>query len=281
MSAKVSEMEKMPTSSKGYLVKTAKKLLSKIIEFNPEEEIKLLCKFGAYLDYKELSGKGRGKVEKQILNLGKEWETQGEGEKSNLCKTEEPGCLCGETPPAPDSDGKMNKRLKKNVIRKQKNQLNCIQRDSWKKQNVFLPWAFIVKKINKVVLGTAVVNDNQESFSEENIILMSCIFIILTSYNNLSRLPSSEQSFAAVKSDHNVLNHRGSSRFRTPCKQEVLDSTANCSRRGVIARFKKNRKLHKEVSVGCLLVANATEVNNHTGSTELLLSYSPAALDST
>ncbi|XP_068801227.1 uncharacterized protein [Struthio camelus] len=181
-SAKVSEMEKMPTSSKGYLVKTAKKLLSKIIEFNPEEEIKLLCKFGAYLDYKELSGKGRGKVEKQILNLGKEWETQGEGEKSNLCKTEEPGCLCGETPPAPDSDGKMNKRLKKNVIRKQKNQLNCIQRDSWKKQNVFLPWAFIVKKINKVVLGTAVVNDNQESFSEENIILMSCIFIILTSY---------------------------------------------------------------------------------------------------
>nr|XP_009685596.1 PREDICTED: uncharacterized protein LOC104152099 isoform X4 [Struthio camelus australis] len=32
MSAKVSEMEKMPTSSKGYLVKTAKKLLSKIIE---------------------------------------------------------------------------------------------------------------------------------------------------------------------------------------------------------------------------------------------------------
>ncbi|XP_068801228.1 uncharacterized protein [Struthio camelus] len=31
-SAKVSEMEKMPTSSKGYLVKTAKKLLSKIIE---------------------------------------------------------------------------------------------------------------------------------------------------------------------------------------------------------------------------------------------------------
>lgn len=44
-------------------------------------------------------------------------------------------------------------------------------------------------------------------------------------------------------------------------------------------RFEKNRELHKAVSVGCLLVANAMGINSCTGSIVSLLSSSLAALE--
>lgn len=69
---------------------------------------------------------------------------------------------------------------------------------------------------------------------------------------------------------------RGSPRCQTPCRQEVGDSAVSCFGGRMRARFEKNRKLHKDVSVGCLL-ANATGINSCAGSTVSLLSSSLAA----
>lgn len=53
----------------------------------------------------------------------------------------------------------------------------------------------------------------------------------------------------------------------------------SCFGGGIREKFEKNRKLHKDVSVGCLLVANATGINSCMGSTVSLLLSGPAALE--
>ncbi|XP_067396924.1 uncharacterized protein [Emydura macquarii macquarii] len=261
---------------------------SVLTQFEPDEEIKLLYQFGSYLDYIETPKKGPGKMKGKSKKHGREWKTQ-ENErknKANFCNRKKNVGLCEENT-ADDINLKKNKHLKKNKPDTEaKSHLNSTKTDFCKKQNSFVPWPFVEKKAKKIKLlqDNQVIDGNEESSREVNHKQYYKNSRTVQKSNTRSKqkrlcLPSSHNSFVTENGEHNELSCRNSSCSQAPCKREGLDSTVHYFSGGIIAGFKKHRKLDKEVPVGCLLGSNTTEINSCTSSTEPLLSSSPAALE--
>ncbi|XP_053880616.1 uncharacterized protein LOC128835288 [Malaclemys terrapin pileata] len=259
-----------------------------LTQFEPDEEIKLLYQFGSYLDYIETPRKDHGKVKGKSKKHGREWKTQ-EIERKNkpdLCNRKENVGLCEENT-ANDTDLKKNKILKKNKHdTKAKSHLDSTKKTFCNKQNSFVPWPFVEKKAKKIKLfqDNKVIDGNEESSKEVYHKQYSKNSRMVQKNNTQGKqkrlcLPSSHNSFVTENGKHNELNCRNSSWSQTTCKREGLDSSVHYFSGGIIAGFKKHRKLDKEVPVGCLLGSNTTEINSCTSSTEPLLSSSPAALE--
>ncbi|CAM5120804.1 unnamed protein product [Eretmochelys imbricata] len=253
-----------------------------LTQFEPDEEIKLLYQFGSYLDYIETPQKGHGKVKGKSKKHGREWKIQ-ETERKNkpdLCNGKENVVLCEENTA---NDIKKNKHLKKNKHdTKAKSHLDSTKKDFCYKQNSFVPWPFVEKKAKKIKLlqDNKVIDGNEESSREVNHKQYYKNSRTVQKGNTQGKqkrlcLPSSHNSFVTENGKHNELSCRNSSWSQTTCKRQGLDSTVHYFSGGIIAGFKKRRKLDKEVPVG----SNTTEINSCTSSTEPLLSSSPAALE--
>ncbi|XP_025036294.1 uncharacterized protein LOC102457501 isoform X2 [Pelodiscus sinensis] len=252
-----------------------------LTQFEPAEEIKLLYQFGSYLDYIETPKKGHSKVKGKSKKHGREWKTR-ETEKKNkpdLCNGKGNVHLCEENTANDVS-------LKKNKHTTAKSHLESTKRDFCKKQNSIIPWPFVEKKAKKIkrLQDKVVVDGNEENSREVNHKQYYKNSRTVQKSNTQGKqkclcLPSSHNSFATENGKHNELSCRNSSWSQMACNSEGLDSTVHYFSGGIIAGFKKRRKLDKEVPVGCFLGTNTTEINSCTSSTEPLLSSSPAALE--
>ncbi|XP_059578666.1 uncharacterized protein LOC102570442 isoform X2 [Alligator mississippiensis] len=258
-------------------------------DLEPDEEIKLLYEFGSYLDYIEIPKKSCHKVKSKSKKSEKQWKTQDKQKKNkpDLCKGKE-NMGTYEENTTKDTDIKKSKLLKKIKHNTEtQNQLDCTKRDFCKKQDTTtLPWISVKKKAKKIKLlqDTNAFSGNQENFGERNCKRIKNSKMVHKGNNiqvNQKQLclPSKQISFITEKGEHKELSHRESSWFQTPCQHAGLDSAVHSLTGGIIAGFKKQRKLSKEVPVCCLLGASATDTNNCTSSIEPLLLSSPAALE--